>query len=301
MKKKHFVIVELIAVFLIGLAFLTISQTRADSGWDTSYDSSSSWSSSDSWSSSSDWGSSYSSDYDSYSSGDGSTSPIEVFVILALYIALIIYFIIVGTRKKHMEPIKLDSTHSKSEIVPIDPTVVKERLDKYGINEEDFCKMAYEKYVTIQEAWMNFDYEVLKNNVSDELYNTYHMQLDALKVKKEKNIMRDFVFKNAEIRNITDDNGVLNIAVFLNVEMYDYVVNSKNVVVRGTDQKKVNIRYMITFIKKIEGNTVTKCPNCGAEVEAIVSSTCSYCHTRIVENPNDFVMSKKTNIGQRLV
>lgn len=50
---------------------------------------------------------------------------------------------------------------------------------------------AYHIYRQLQVAWMNFDYDKIKELVSDEMYNMYVNQLETLKVKNQKNMMEE--------------------------------------------------------------------------------------------------------------
>ena len=160
--------------------------------------------------------------------------------------------------------------------------------------------MVYEKYVKIQNDWTNFNYDGLQQNLTDELYNTYLMQLDALKLKKQKNIMNDFDLINCKIYGVTEENGMLNVKTYLRVTMYDYVVDEKGTVLRGTDKRKIDIEYTITFVKSLKNGKDTYCPNCGAKIEMNASGKCPYCGSTVVIDAEDFVMSKKTCVGQRM-
>lgn len=171
-------------------------------------------------------------------------------------------------------------------------------LTNYGItNKADFKFYLYDKFVDIQTSWMNFDNHSLNNLLTDELYNMYSSQLDILKSKGQKNIMSDFEFVDAKILNIYEQNGILNLKLFLNVKMYDYVVDYYNKTVRGSDNKKIDIKYEIIFQKSIDKN-LDVCPNCGAKLSSDNLKICSYCNSTIVENSNDWIMSKKTCISQ---
>ena len=273
---------RLLTLFLLlALLFVKFTYVKADSGWDSSYDSgsSSSWDSGSSWSSS-DWGSS--------SSGDG-----ELGIIPTIIIVIIIIAVVVKSKKSE------SNTSSGNMQVP-NGSVSDEELAKYGINRDQFDKMVFEKYVEIQNAWTDFDYDKLQKLLTDELYNSYVMQLDALQLKKQKNIMSDFSLGSTKITSIKEENGLLNVTVYLNVKMYDYVVDSEQKVVRGDAKHKIDISYTITFVKTSSEETkVTHCPNCGAEIDAIAGGKCDYCGTVIVVDAKDFVMSKKTCIGQR--
>ena len=85
MKKKF-----LIFIVAIGLLFSGVSMARADSGWDSSYDSGGGWDSGGSWDSGWDSGGSWSSSSSggSYSDGDG----FAFMIIFAVVVIIIIYF-----------------------------------------------------------------------------------------------------------------------------------------------------------------------------------------------------------------
>lgn len=273
---------RLLILFMLIALFLTHFNVRADSGWDSSYDSSSSssWDSGSSWSSS-DWGSS------SSSSGEGDIGLIPAIIIIVI-------IIIIASKSKN------NGSSSSSAISVPSSSVSDEELAKYGINREKFNKMVFEKYVDIQEAWTNFDYDKLQKLLTDELYNSYVMQLDALQLKKQKNIMSDFALGSTKITSIKEEHGLLNVTVYLNLNMYDYVVDNNQKVVRGDDKHKIDISYTITFVKTAAQETnETLCPNCGAKIDAVAGGKCEYCGTVVVVDAKDFVMSKKTCISQR--
>ncbi len=298
MKKKILIII--ISILCLGGIIFTFTKVKADSGWDSSYDSDwgcSSWSSDSNWSSS-DWDSSWDNDWSSsdshssYHSGsynDGDIGPEFVAFLFSLVVIAIIIFMMASLRKKIPtvnEPIEFHDTSD-------------EILAKYGINKAEFKQMIYQKYVDIQNAWMNFDYDKLKENLTNELYNSYKMQLEALNLKKQKNIMSDFEFIDAKIIRVFDENNVIDVKTYLRVCMYDYVVDEKNQVLRGTKNQKIDIQYIIDFVKEKNTNMITKCPNCGAEIKNTTNDTCEYCRAKIILTPTNYVMSRKMSIGQR--
>ena len=174
-----------------------------------------------------------------------------------------------------------------------------DRLKKIGMDADEFKKLAFELYKSIQEEWMNFDYEGLRKHLTDELYNSYVMQLDALKVKGQQNIMKDFANIDVKITNITEESGIVNVTVYLHTAMYDYVVDNNKKTVRGKDNHKIDIEYSITFVKASD-ESKQKCPNCGAPFEGVAGGKCEYCGSTTVIGPKEYVMSKKTCIGQRM-
>lgn len=293
MKKKF-----LVFLVSIGLIFSSVSLVRADSGWDSSYDSGgggwssggSSWSGgSSSWDSGWSSGSSSGSGSYSYSDGDG-------MFVLSMFLAFVFIIIIYVSINNRGGKGGFGSSSNRADNYQ---EITDDRLKKIGMDADEFKKLAFELYKTIQEEWMNFDYDGLRKHLTDELCNTYMMQLDALKVKGQQNIMKDFENIAVKITNITEESGMVNVTVYLHTAMYDYVVDNNKKVIRGKDNHKIDIEYIITFVKSSESSQEV-CPNCGAPFKGVAGGTCDYCGSTIVIGPKEYVMSKKTCIGQRM-
>ena len=284
MKKKFIVFLT-----VIGMLFSGVNLVKADSGWDSSYDSGGGWDSGGSWDSGWDSGGSWSSSSSggSYSDGDG----FAFMIIFAVVVIIIIYFSINNRGGKGGS----GSTSNFNKYSDIKD----DRLKMIGMDADEFKKLAFELYKSIQEEWMNFDYDGLRKHLTDELYNSYVMQLDALKVKGQQNIMKDFENIDVKITNITEESGIVNVTVYLHTAMYDYVVDNNKKTVRGKDNHKIDIEYSITFVKASD-ESLKKCPNCGAPFEGVAGGKCEYCGSTIVIGRKDYVMSKKTCIGQRM-
>ncbi len=146
---------------------------------------------------------------------------------------------------------------------------------------------------------MEFDYDKLREYTTDELFNMYKSQLEALKLKNQKNIMSGFNMLDLKIINVQNTLNTVSIDIYLNVEFFDYVIDiNTNKVVRGNSGRKININYIITYVSRVDKHDL-KCPNCGAELMDNSGQVCPYCHSTIVDLTNKFVMSKKKNIGQK--
>ena len=279
MKKKF---KSLICILLCAFAILTTLNVKADSGWDSSYDSGgSSWSSSDSWSSSSDYSSSYSGEADA---GD------IIFIVLAIFIFAIIIIAFgskgakTSTSSYHYNDISLED------------------LQKYlpGKTLEQVKKDVFARFVNIQDAWMNFDYDALREYCTDELYNTYVSQLETLKLKNGQNIMSDYQNLDMKITNITSENNVVSLTVYAEIRFHDYVINTKtNEVTRGSKDRLMTNHYLMTFvIKKGDAKSIKNCPSCGAPFEHNASGICEYCGSTIIKEADELVLSKKSNINR---
>ena len=288
MNNKKKIFITIISIFSLVAITFVIPNVKADSGWDSSYDGGGgSWSSGGGSSSLDSGGYSWSGSGSSSGSYSGSSFT---FLLVIICVVLFIYFTKDNTGYKA-------STRSSRE------ALYKEIEDDkiLGMPLEEFKALVFEKYKDIQIAWMNFDYDTLRKLTTDEIYNSYKMQLDVLRMKKQKNIMKDFELKGVKVYKAENVNGMLNVSIYLNVEMYDYVVDENDKVVRGSSSKKISIEYEITFVKKENTSEETICPNCGAKVDVVTGAKCEYCGSVVVVDAKEYVMSKKTCVNQRNV
>lgn len=291
---------KIVILFMLFLAFSlsTIIVARADSGWDSSYDSGGSWGSGGSWDSGSSWDSGgY---YSGGSSFSSSSDPFDVIIPLAFFMVMFMLILYFSVKKRSNFNFMPKTIVNNTNYVDMDIAKIKEIDDKIEI--EEFKKLAFDTYEKIQTAWMNFDTDTIRNLTTDELYNMYSSQLTTLKVKKQQNIMKNIEYMDAKIVNVSNENGIITVVVYLNVKCLDYVIDTKtNKTLRGSDSRRLNIEYLLTFVKASDDDKqIEKCPNCGAPVDIVASATCPYCDSVLVKNASNYVLSKKTCIGQKI-
>ena len=291
MKRKkvlNILLVVLIVFSSVLLVYKYAPKVKADSGFDSSYDSGSSWDSgsSDWGSSSSSWGSSYSGSSSSSSSSGGLLSFTTIIAIM------IVIAIIMAKNKGNISNVSNFSLDHRKEVSDDE---VSKLIPNF--NKEEFLKARYNDYLEIQRAWTDFDYDTIRSMVTDELYNQYEMQLDTLKVKNEKNVMSDFVYKDAMITNINSENNKITVTIELICSFYDYIEKNGSVT-RGTKATKITQHYEMKFVANLSNKKKDKCPNCGAKLENSASQKCEYCGS-IVSNVSDkWVLSKKESKRQ---
>lgn len=291
-------IVKLISIITISFMLVIVGNfvnkkvVIADSGFDSSYDSGgSSWSSSSSDYSSSSW----SSDYSSSSGGGGSSSPGEFFATLVIFGIIVVIVIISNGKNKGPNTTQPVANQNDGHVV----NKVKQYIPNF--DKATFLNEGYDIYVAVQNAWMNFKLDDVKNVLTDEMFNMYESQLATLEVKGEQNIMKDFVRRNAFLKDVVEQNGNITITACYVIEFYDYIVEkSSGKVLRGTSSRKVRITYDMKFRKTINDKSVlTNCPNCGAKLEEMNGAgTCKYCGSKIVYENSKWVLTDKKNIGQ---
>lgn len=280
MKKKILIVCAIVSMFMCSIYYIPRA-VKADSGFDSSYDSGG-WDSGSSWS-----GSDYSSSY--YGSYGSSYDDGDFFVILPIIVVIIIIILAVrGSAKNTTPPFTLD--HSKE----LDDEKVKEYIEDF--DRIPFLRERFNDYKKVQEDWMNFNYDSLRENLTDELYNQYEMQLDTLKAKNQKNIMTNITYRDSMITNINKENNQITVTMELLVSQIDYIEQNGNAV-RGNKNYPMNVHYELKFVlSTIKNNT---CPNCGAKLKKSASNKCEYCGSIVSKVGTKAVLSKKENLRQR--
>ncbi len=291
MKKAAKIIVSMFIALLLLFSFTT--STKADAGWDADYD----YDYGGGWDSDYDYGGGWDHDYDydhDYGGGHSSSvSSSENPTMVIIIFVIILFLILSELSKKRSHVITPINTGSD---IALSVEEIKKVIPDFDYNK--FKEQVFEIYKQIQIAWMNFDYDTLRKYTTDELYNTYHSQLIALNLKKQKNIMSDFEMISFRITNIEHNEKSVSLKVRTSIRCYDYVVNEKNNVTRGSKYTKLLYDYEMTFIKGLDKKE-NKCPNCNAPLENTHSSVCPYCNSTIVSDNHDWILSKKQMIQQK--
>ena len=223
-----------------------------------------------------------------------------VLTIIIAYNLLTYSFNKVVPQKKELPMPDIDAMIEKEKQKNAELTEEKIHSVDPNLNIAKFKENSFKIYRAIQIAWMNFDYTNLKKLTTAELYSIYESQLKTLSLKKQKNIMKDIHLNNVKIMDIEKIDNNIYIKVSMIVNMYDYIINTvTNDVIRGTDRNKLEVEYIITYVKSLD--SVDDCPNCGADISLISNDTCPYCRTKLVKNSSSYVMSKKSCNSQRIL
>lgn len=313
---KIFKKVIILIVALCAITYFMCNSSRADelpkiadSGHGTSYHSSGSHRSSSHSSSRSSSGSSRSSSRSSYSgssssyrgsgnSSGSSLSGIALLVTFGVILAMVFIPIIISSFVRKPSRSGMNNLYNT-----YDDNYLTNRIKKAlpNFDRKQFLEDGFKIYVDVQNAWMNFKLDDVKDVITDEMYNMYSAQLDLMKTKGEQNIMSDFKKCNAFLKGVSIQNNTIAVTTMYVVEFYDYIVNEQSKkVLRGSKSKKVRITYELTFRKTLDEKTVIDhCPNCGAKIEdANGSATCKYCGSKLVYENSKWILTNKKNINQ---
>ena len=315
-RKAIKIITVILIIFATSFVFCELEdKSNADAGYHSSYSggkssssskSSSSKSSSSKSSSSKSRSSSSSSKSRSSSSSSNSSSGetvslgesfLALLVIGVMYIfvpaIIIIVVIALSKNKKLKNNNRIVVTNNEQAI-----NEIKKYIPSFDANK--FLLNGYGIFVRIEEAWMNFDREKVRDCITDEMFNMYESQLSSMEMNGEQNIMKDFKLINSAVTQASKQNNMLQVKTRYTVEFYDYIINrSTKAIVRGNSNRKMRMVYEFTFIKDIENKKLDKCPNCGAEININSAGICKYCNSKLVDDSKDWVMSKKVSLLQQ--
>ena len=305
-RKAIKIITVILIIFATSFVFCELEdKSNADAGYHSSYSGGKSSSSSKSSSSKSRSSSSSSKSRSSSSSSNSSSgetvslgeSFLALLVIGVMYIfipaIIIIVVIALSKNKKLKNNNRIVVTNNEQAI-----NEIKKYIPSFDANK--FLLNGYGIFVRIEEAWMNFDLEKVRDCITDEMFNMYESQLTSMEMNGEQNIMKDFKLINSAVTQASKQNNMLQVKTRYTVEFYDYIINrSTKAIVRGNSNRKMRMVYEFTFIKDIENKKLDKCPNCGAEININSAGICKYCNSKLVDDSKDWVMSKKVSLLQQ--
>lgn len=218
---------------------------------------------------------------------------ISLLVTIALFIIVNVLEAISKNRKEasrgaNMVPVGVKTKEtpkykSQTDIKKYLPHMTEERLVKDLVN----------KFISIEEAYMNFDYDKLHKLCSNELYKSYKQELEALKKEKCQSVMSDIKTTTSRITRVYEENNQLIAKISMTTVSYNYVMNTetKEIIEGNKEQREYN-SYDLDFVYAITSIT-GKCQNCGAEVK-IDQEICNYCQAIIKDSYEDFVLAKVT-------
>ena len=303
---KKILKISLIVVSIICMSIFICNYTdksNADAGYHSSYSSGGSSSSSHSSSSHSSSSSSNSSSRSSRSSSSSSSSSggsSPAVALITFIIIMIIVIILERAKKKSGISYNSNNTVTNNFVITNNNQAIneiKKYVPKFDTNQ--FLSNGYNIFVRIEEAWMNFDLEKVRDCITDEMFNMYESQLTSMEMKGEQNIMKDFKLLNSAITDAKKQNNMLEVKTKYVIEFYDYIVNKDTQkVVRGNSNRKIKMVYEFTFIADVENAKLDKCPNCGAPLDINAAGICPYCQSKIVDDSKNWVMSKKVSLFQ---
>ena len=155
---------KILLLLLVITPFGIVINVKADSGWDSSYDSGGSWSSGGY---DYDYNRSWSSDSDRVrSTGPADPREFTIFdLVLIVAFIFVIYLLILNSKKNKIEDQKFIAAKKSKVYNDINESSLKEILPTWEL--KNLKIHLFNKFTKIQNAWMNFEYDNLRKIVVD--------------------------------------------------------------------------------------------------------------------------------------
>ncbi|NEU05707.1 Tim44 domain-containing protein [Clostridium senegalense] len=119
-------------------------------------------------------------------------------------------------------------------------------------NYENAKKDIEETFYQIAIAWMERNQDIAKDYISEKLYTKHKMQTEWMKIRKEKNILKDMSLLKVTPIGLKDCDGIDNdiLWVLIAANSIDYIINEEtNEIIEGSTCKSVYYEEYWKFIK----------------------------------------------------
>ena len=210
-------------------------------------------------------------------------------IIVSFYLLFYIYILISNkVEKKQFDKTVGKITKKLCKENNVDKRKINMLVEAYN-NDSNLLKKLENSFIDIQLAWMNFDYDKLKELCGSELYTSYKSDLETLSDQKRQNVMKDFEPVKSKIAYVKEEENRIFVTFILNIKFKDYIINIEDSeIVRGSESRVYDNYYELEFM--INKKVLDKCPNCGSDING---NECSYCNTIITNNNKDYVLINK--------
>ncbi len=165
------------------------------------------------------------------------------------------------------------------------------------IKDEELNDEVFDLYKELNIAWMNKDLEPVRHLLTDEMYNTYLMQIDQLIEQGETNVMKDFEFVTGGIVYRRRYAGKETVTMLFRVKCKDYVIDSHNRVLRGKKNLTCDYLYELRLERSATNKSIV-CPSCGNILDYDDGVVCPHCETIIHTNTYKFRLANKRMVYQ---
>ena len=147
-----------------------------------------------------------------------------------------------------------------------------------GENIEKIKDVAYDVFLKIENAWMNFDYKYLEESCVDYLYKEYRSQLKNMQNHNEQNIVKDFKLFDYYLIDVEKINEDTVLTIIFDVNYDDYIIDTKTKnIIKGKNRKNRTVYYECKFLYSGTSKTMIKCPKCGAKLDKKNKGKCKKC------------------------
>lgn len=182
--------------------------------------------------------------------------PIVLIVITIVIIISLVLMTIKSTIKKENERVR-KQLESDNRYSNIDTSIIYKEIDLSKIKDADMLKdNMFEMFKSILKAYSDMDNKTLKKFTGNSLYSFYLEKENKLKNNDETEIIKNIVLNDIRILDIKKKKDDYNIKFYLNINCYNYYVDSKKKrTIRGFDDRKIKQEYLV-YLDKIDNKCI---------------------------------------------
>ncbi len=180
------------------------------------------------------------------------------------------------------------------------PTLSEDRLSfmakNPGFNWNLFLGRASEAFVTLQKAWTEQKWELIRPFESENIFQTHLFWIEEFKKQQLVNVLKDVKLSHLEPVKIESDAFYESITVRIHAAMVDYTISARDQhLICGNPHSSRAFTEYWTFIRTHEASQKDKketgCPACGAPLKINQSGRCEYCTALVTSGAFDWVLS----------
>lgn len=158
--------------------------------------------------------------------------------------------------------------------------VSKDDLAKFNIDDIDVLKdYFYDVFLDFESAYNNLDYNIMKILSTKRMYQNYYTGISLDLKRGNKRVIKDIEREKVIIFELDSTIAKQVASVMIEISYINYMMDKNGYISSGSRDDKVTERFEVVFRKDFnQKNEITKCPNCGAEVDG---ARCGFCRSRI--------------------
>lgn len=187
---------------------------------------------------------------------------------------------------------------------PVDVGLAAIKAHDPGFDLLQFTEQVQRVFFLVEQAWSERKPEVTRQVMADDLWVTHRAQIQGYVDARKRNMVDYLAVSNIWPVAASSGPDFDTITVRVEAASTDYdVEDASGRVLRGDRQVKPweedwTFRRSSSARTKKGGTTLgSKCPNCGAPLDADIAGVCPYCKASVIAGTHDWVLAHISQVG----
>ena len=186
----------------------------------------------------------------------GMPGLVELLIIVLIFILFLKIVMKLVTRSwQKNNPLYASNSHSNSGMSSYNQpetlyNTTASETATLAINEKLIKDVAISTFKLLQEAWTKGDLSIVRNLLTDRMYNYLDKQLHELRTQGLKNVVDIVYFQNLDIVQVEGEGENKVVIVQIDVMLRDYTLDRNNNIVEGSKDTPVDVKEYWAFVGK---------------------------------------------------